>query len=207
MIGKESVVKESLSASGSRYAVALNNLNASSQEVARELMNPDELMKLPPTEALILNQGMPAYIAKKVVYYMDKRFKDNPWSRQPVKRLKRLGFIPLPFITELREKTTGFMPPSTRKELELELAGLPSALKKAAERSLPLPRPKAEAVVQPDPAGEETPGEFNPIDYLESYDSLAGFPAPPRQDNEDGEARPLVVPFNVRRFPQEDDRG
>jgi type IV secretion system protein VirD4 len=60
MIGKESVTNENLSVSGSRYSVSLNNLNASSQEVARDLMNPDELMKLPPTEALILNQGMPA---------------------------------------------------------------------------------------------------------------------------------------------------
>jgi type IV secretion system protein VirD4 len=45
IIGKESVVKESLFTSGSRYAAALNNLNASSQEVARDLMNPGELMK------------------------------------------------------------------------------------------------------------------------------------------------------------------
>ena len=78
-IGKESVSKESLSVSGSRYAVALNNLNASTQEVARDLMNPDELMKLPPNEALILNHSMPAYIAKKVVYYEDYRFKDKAY--------------------------------------------------------------------------------------------------------------------------------
>jgi type IV secretion system protein VirD4 len=205
MIGKESVVKESLSASGSRYAVALNNLNASSQEVARELMNPDELMKLPPTEALILNQGMPAYIAKKVVYYMDKRFKDKAWSRQTVKRLKRLGFIPIPFITELREKTTGFMPPSTRKELENELAGLPSALKKPATKALPSVKPGA--AVQPDAAGEETPGEFNPIEYLESYDSIEDFAAPLQTDLADEEAPPLVIPFNVRTFLKADSRG
>jgi type IV secretion system protein VirD4 len=91
IIGKESVVKEYLPTSGSRYAVALNNLNASSQEVARDLMNPDELMKLPPTEALILNQGMPPYIAKKVVYYQDKRFRDKAYSRRRIKRFLRLG--------------------------------------------------------------------------------------------------------------------
>lgn len=79
-IGKESVTKESISTSGSRYAVALNNLNASSQEVARDLMNPDELMHLPPNEALIMNQGMPAYIAKKVVYYDDPRFRTKAYS-------------------------------------------------------------------------------------------------------------------------------
>jgi type IV secretion system protein VirD4 len=205
MIGKESVVKESLSASGSRYAVAFNNLNASSQEVARDLMNPDELMKLPPTEALILNQGMPAYIAKKVVYYMDKRFKDKAYSRRTVKRLKRLGFIPLPFIVELVEKTTGFMPPSTRKELENELAGLPSALKKPAENAMPPARPKTAA--QADAAEGETSGGFNPIEYLESYDSIADFAAPLQGDLADEAAPPLVIPFNVRTFFKEDSRG
>lgn len=79
-MGKESVMKESLSVSGSRYAVALNNLNASSQEIARDLMNPDELMKLPRSEALIINQNDPPYIAKKCVYYNDPRFKYNAYS-------------------------------------------------------------------------------------------------------------------------------
>jgi type IV secretion system protein VirD4 len=99
MVGKESVVKESLSASGSRFSFALNNLNASSQEVARNLINADELMKMPPSDALIYNQGMPPYRAKKVVYYMDERFKHK----------------------------TKYKAPSTRRELEREIAGLPSA--------------------------------------------------------------------------------
>jgi type IV secretion system protein VirD4 len=213
MIGKESVVKESLSASGSRYAVAFNNLYASSQEVARELMNPDELMKLPPTEALILNQGMPAYIAKKAVYYMDRRFKDKAWSRQAVKRHKRLGFIPLPFITELTEKTTGFMPPATRRELEQEVAGLPSAQKKTAGPAAPRARPAADAPARPaagTPApaiSEETAGEFNPLDYLETYDSLEEFAAPLQSEHADGETPPLVIPFDVRSFSKEGSRG
>jgi type IV secretion system protein VirD4 len=80
--GKESVTKESFSASGSRFAASLDNMNASSQEVARELINPDELMKLPPDCALIMNQGMPPYIGKKVVYYMDERFKRYAYSEK-----------------------------------------------------------------------------------------------------------------------------
>jgi type IV secretion system protein VirD4 len=206
MIGKESVVKESLSVSGSRYAVAFNNLNASSQEVARELMNPDELMKLPPTEALILNQGMPAYIAKKVVYYMDRRFKDKAYSRQTIKRHKRLGCIPIPFITELTEKATGFIPPATRKELEMELLGLPSAQKKTAEFITPTTvRPVADTTVSM--AAEESPDEFNPLDYLESYDSIEDFAAPMQSELEDNEVPPLVIPFDVRSFSKEDSHG
>jgi type IV secretion system protein VirD4 len=80
MIGKESVTKESVSTSGSRFSISLDNLNMSSQDIARELINPDELMKLPPSDALIINQGMPPYLAKKVVYYMDKRFKGKAYS-------------------------------------------------------------------------------------------------------------------------------
>lgn len=91
MIGKESVTKESLSASGSRYAVSFNNLNASSQEVARELINPDELMKLPPDQAIIMNQGMPPYIAKKCVYYEDPRFAPLAFSDRMVTEPARIG--------------------------------------------------------------------------------------------------------------------
>ena len=89
-IGKESVVKESISASGSRYAVALNNLNASTQEVARDLMNPDELMKLPKNECLIINQGDAPYIAKKCVYYNDPRFKYFAYSVRKQKDFIRI---------------------------------------------------------------------------------------------------------------------
>lgn len=198
MIGKESVVKESLSASGSRYAVAFNNLNASSQEVARELMNPDELMKLPPTEALILNQGMPAYIAKKVVYYMDKRFKDKAYSRQIVQKNKVLGIIPIPFIRILSDITTGFPPPATRKELEAELSGLPSALIKNV---LPaMQKPDLAPTVGDPPVSDETKGEFNPIDFLESYESIEEFAAPFQSEIIDSEPPPIVIPLNVNPF-------
>jgi type IV secretion system protein VirD4 len=109
MIGKESVVKESLSTSGYRFSLALNNLNASSQEVARNLINPDELMKMPPSDAVIYNQGMPPYMAKKVVYYMDERFK----------------------------RKTAFKAPGTRRELEREIAGLPSYRARHGAKAMP----------------------------------------------------------------------
>lgn len=98
-IGKESVTKESLSASGSRYAVALNNLNASSQEVARDLMNPDELMHLPPNECLVINQNMCTYIAKEVVYYDDPRFKYKAYSLREVKDWLRFKFFFVPLAS------------------------------------------------------------------------------------------------------------
>ena len=110
-IGKESVTKESLSASGSRYAVALNNLNASSQEVARDLMNPDELMHLPPNECLVINQNMCTYIAKKVVYYDDPRFKYKAYSLREVRDWLRFKFFFVPlfsFSIGKKEITLGY---------------------------------------------------------------------------------------------------
>jgi type IV secretion system protein VirD4 len=149
MIGKESVVNENLSVSGSRYSVSLNNLNASNQEVARELMNPDELMKLPPTEALIFNQGMPAYIAKKCVYYEDKRFKDNAYSRRKIKT---------------REIITGFKPPASRKDLEAECAGLPSQIEKRNKKNT-----DSEAASGEEKLSTSEQEQFDPLQYIENY--------------------------------------
>ena len=68
MIGKESIWKANTSTSGTRFSVALDNLNISGGEQERNLINPDEVMKLPPDQLIILTQGKPPYIAKKCVY-------------------------------------------------------------------------------------------------------------------------------------------
>lgn len=83
-IGKESVLHDSVSTSGRKLSIMLDNLNLSTQEVQRDLINPDELMKLPPNRCLIMNQGMPPYIAKKCVYYDDERFKDKAFLKAPM---------------------------------------------------------------------------------------------------------------------------
>jgi type IV secretory pathway TraG/TraD family ATPase VirD4 len=153
MIGKESVVKESLSTSGHRYSVALNHLNASSQEVARDLMNPDELMKLPPTEAIVYNQGTPPYIGKKVVYYMDERFKDLAWTGKPYKG-----------------RLSGRKPPTSRKELEKEIERLPSY---TVRQRAPLNESETKQDSEAD--------SFQPEDYIEilSPAEEAGWKADP----------------------------
>ena len=85
-IGKESVIHDNVSTSGRKFSISLDNLNLSSQEIARDLMNPDELMKLPLNQCLIMNHGMPPYIGSKVVYYDDERFKGKVKLPVPVKR-------------------------------------------------------------------------------------------------------------------------
>lgn len=75
ILGKKSVVKQNMSASGNRYGLSLDNLNESAQDIAVEMMNPDEMMHMSPQYALIINQGSYAYLAVKNVYYMDERLK------------------------------------------------------------------------------------------------------------------------------------
>jgi type IV secretion system protein VirD4 len=182
--------------------VALNNLNASSQEVARDLMNPDELMKLPPTEALILNQGMPPYIAKKVVYYQDKRFRDKAYSRQRIKRYARIGFIPIPFIKTDTELVTGFPPPATRTELELELSGLPSA-EQISETASADEKVKERRGETAEPEGMEPLEEdrsFNPCDFIESYESIEDCAAPDQRELRETEPPPIVIPVSSAMF-------
>jgi type IV secretion system protein VirD4 len=77
MIGKESVWTASTSTSGSRFSVGLDNLNLSGSEKERNLINADEIMKLPPDQMILLTQGKPPYIGKKCVYYEDPRFKER----------------------------------------------------------------------------------------------------------------------------------
>lgn len=153
-IGQESVVHDNLSSSGRKMSIALDNVSQGSQEVARNLLNPDELMKLPANECLILNQGMPPYIAKKISYYTDERFKDK---------------IKAPSII-------------TRKQLLVEAQGLPSNkdknLIKLEEkkkeikefRSEASKQKELEAYLEPEPdessfvlndAGERLFGRFN----------------------------------------------
>ena len=81
-IGKESVWKSSTSISGNKMDITLNNLNQSGTEIERNLINPDELMKLPYSDCLIFTQGMPVTYASKVVYYDDSRFKHKVYNRK-----------------------------------------------------------------------------------------------------------------------------
>ena len=94
-IGNRSVLLDNISASGNKFQVGFNNISRSSQETSTSLINPDELMKLEFSRAIIMNQGMPPYKGKKVVYYEDPRFKNKAFLKTPefsliMKQLKTL---------------------------------------------------------------------------------------------------------------------
>ena len=95
-IGNRSVLLDNISASGSKFQVGFNNVSRSSQETSTSLINPDELMKLEFSRAIIFNQGMPPYKGKKVVYYEDPRFKKKAFMKVPDMKFIMKGIKTLP---------------------------------------------------------------------------------------------------------------
>ena len=75
--GKESISRTSVSYSGGKAQVGYSNKNISSQDQERSLINPDEIMKLPLNQFILLCQGLPPYIGAKNVYYEDPLFKER----------------------------------------------------------------------------------------------------------------------------------
>jgi type IV secretion system protein VirD4 len=73
--GRESVSKASISYSGNRGAMGYNNASISAQDLERNLINADEIIKLPLDQFILICQGTPPYIGKKNVYYEDPVFK------------------------------------------------------------------------------------------------------------------------------------
>ena len=81
ILGKESISRTNISYSGGKAQVGYSNKNISSQDQERNLMNADEIIKLPLDQFILICQGQPPYIGKKNVYYEDIIFK--PLSKLP----------------------------------------------------------------------------------------------------------------------------
>lgn len=217
MIGKESVTHSTRSVSGSRYDVALKNLNDSEQEIARDLINPDEIMKLPLDEALVIRQNMPAYIAKKVVYYQDRRFKDKAYQVKKIKHPAKLfGIIPIRVTVNhdvklggillikkewCEETYIGYAPLTTRERLYAELAELPSRTvleKRRAAKVSP-----AEIVVPDEVPNaselEEKQDAFDVVEYLETLDDTQWI-SPAQEVATDSQLPYTPASFSVNAF-------
>jgi len=73
--GKESISRTNISYSGGKAQVGYSNKNISAQDQERNLINADEVMKLPLDQLILLCQGLPPFMGKKNVYYEDPVFK------------------------------------------------------------------------------------------------------------------------------------
>jgi type IV secretion system protein VirD4 len=77
MTGKATIKNVSNSYSGNVAGVYLGNVSSSVQEVGRELMTPDEVLSMPPSDSLIFVAGFPVIKGKKIIYYKDKVFSER----------------------------------------------------------------------------------------------------------------------------------
>jgi type IV secretion system protein VirD4 len=59
---------------GSRIGGAKLTESASTHISARNLMNPDEIMRMPPTDQLLMLQGQAPLIVEKIRYYDQREF-------------------------------------------------------------------------------------------------------------------------------------
>jgi type IV secretion system protein VirD4 len=59
---------------GSRIGGAKLTQSASTHISARNLMNPDEIMRMPPTDQLLMLQGQAPLIVEKIRYYDQREF-------------------------------------------------------------------------------------------------------------------------------------
>ena len=191
MIGKKSVTKENLSVSGSRYAVALNNLNSSSQEVAVDLINPDELMKMPYEDCIILGHNMPPYMGKKNIFYADERFSWKVFNEN----------------VDTGKIETGFPAPYKQEDIDRETFMLPSQIK---IRELAKKEKESEAIIAEKEKVYEEKKAFDPINFLENYtadenDEVEEWDAPFDIETDDGEPPPKTAEYSLDDFDSEGD--
>jgi type IV secretion system protein VirD4 len=73
LVGQATLTKRQRSFSAAKL-LGGRSVSESEQEFARPLLTADEVLRLPFDEAILLVSGMAPYRAKKVMYYLDRRF-------------------------------------------------------------------------------------------------------------------------------------
>jgi type IV secretion system protein VirD4 len=92
LLGQGTLLRNQRSFSGGRSWLA--KVSHSEQEVGRPLLMPDEILRLPYDEALLMVGGLPPYHAKKIMYYLDSRFRDRAWLKPPESARSRAAELP-----------------------------------------------------------------------------------------------------------------
>jgi type IV secretion system protein VirD4 len=74
MMGQTTIITESKSRSSGANGAFTGTRSESTGEAARALLYPDEVMRLPPTEEIVMIPGMPPIRCRKLRYYADPAF-------------------------------------------------------------------------------------------------------------------------------------
>ena len=135
LVGQATLTKRQKSFSAAKL-LGGRSVSESEQEFARPLLTADEVLRLPYDEAIVLVSGMAPYRARKVMYYLDRRF------------AARAG---LPAPDSAREQRAQLPRRHHAGSEWIELGLLP-----AASPAPPLPeRPPDPEMVRPSPAAVE----------------------------------------------------
>jgi len=135
LLGQATQTRRQRSFSGGIFG----RVSESEQEHARALLTPDEVLRLPGDEAVLLVAGSPPYRAKKVMHYQDPRFRARAALPAPAtaRELRRELFRRSPSEWEI-------LPPPSVQNISQPPAPIPAApLPEAAEAAVlaggPLP--------------------------------------------------------------------
>jgi type IV secretory pathway TraG/TraD family ATPase VirD4 len=149
------------------------------QEFARPLVTPDEVMRLPFEDAILTVGGVPAYRARKIMYYLDDRFaprvKEGEKKRPDSPRQQRAELL------------RGRAPSEWQTHA-------PSAPAAAAATSIPAPAAAAAPITPPDPSiPPDVPGAAWSHFFPGSQDE----DAPVAEDGQSSETAPTPRPGSL----------
>jgi len=139
-LGTYSMNKKSVSHSGSIGSITAATRTTSVSESSAQLMNVDDLMRLPDTQFILLRKGEHPYRGKKIFFYLDRRFRGRcgqPTFADFAVQMKELPGYTRPLALPAPESAIGLpvpaaaemLPEPARKLIEETetLAGMPPA--------------------------------------------------------------------------------
>jgi len=200
MTGTTTIVKESASYSGDRLQPMLGNVSTSEQEVARALLTPDEVMRLPAskkddkgnvTEAgdmLVFVAGHAPIYGKQILYFLDPTFSERAKIHAPAQSDRLIAAVPAVKVDPVAEIPNPPAPPQP------EIAASFAEAEATEGTSAPAP------VVAPAELSDtdEVPIEVAPDDIADAPDAPV--------DHHDDDAPPpeamLQAPVDISHFEE-----
>jgi type IV secretion system protein VirD4 len=151
LLGQTTLLKRQRSfAGGQTFA---SRVSHSEQEVGRALLMPDEILRLPYDEALLMVGGLPPYHAKKLMYYLDPRFRDRAWLKTPDSTRARAAELPRGVRSDDWPEPPEMPEPEDLPAPNDEAPPVP-AVQTAAPPAAPTPTPPLPAPPAPGEAGD-----------------------------------------------------
>jgi type IV secretion system protein VirD4 len=150
LLGQTTLLKQQRSFSGGRSWTS--KVSHSEQEVGRALLMPDEILRLPYDEALLMVGGLSPYHAKKIMYYLDGRFRERAWLKAPDSARARAAELP-PARSVTDWPDLPEMPPPDELPVANDEAPPPATVASTQSAG----GPPAVTASQPPPAASTTP--------------------------------------------------